>query len=187
MKRIARKPKIRKFLEYFKEATGFSCDIDFDIDGVLPYSSYYVLFSEMFFREAISECHIPLNERDIIETLIMIDDAIYDSSLVRGLRKALEIGSPILYRDNEEPVKLNLQNIKKLSILTSFPISSPAYINNSLIHLIGTLPIDIANNVQLISVENGLWSAIYNLPYPLVKSWKWIWDLKWATLIQFSN
>ncbi|AWR98254.1 hypothetical protein DFR86_05750 [Acidianus sulfidivorans JP7] len=187
MKIVQRKPKLSKFLDYFKEATGFSCNLNFDIEGTLPYSSYYILFSKMFFQEAINSCNIPLSEKDVNETLTMIDDAMYDSSLIRGLRKAIEIQSPILYRDEEEPVKLNVEYVKNIKILTSFPIPSPKYVNNSLIHLLGVIPIDIINNIHLLSVENGLWSAIYNLPYPLVESWKWIWDLNWATLIQFSN
>lgn len=186
IKKVNRKPRFKEFLEYFKDATGFYCNIDFDIEGNIPFSSYYVLFSEMFFNEAIKICNIPITKKEIVETLKMIDDAIYDLPLIRGLRIAREIKSSILYRDGEEPIRLNL-SLKRVSILQSFPIQTLRYIDNSVIHLAGLLPIEISENIDLYSIENGLWSLLYGLPYPLVPKWKWIWDLKWATLIEFSN
>lgn len=187
IKKVNRKPKLKQFLEYLRDATGFYCDASVDIEGNLPFSSYYILFSEIFLTEAIKVCELPITKREMEETLKMIDDAIYDSPLIRGLRMARNLDSSILYRDGEEPVILNF-SVEKVNVLEFFPISSPRYVDNSVIHLTGILPIKILNDVNnLLSVENGLWSSLYNLPYPTVPRWKWIWDLNWATLIEFSN
>lgn len=188
IKKVNKKPRLKNFLEYFKEATGFYCNIDIDIEGNLPFSSYYILFSELFFNEAVNSCKLPLTKKEIEETLTMIDDAMFDSPLIRGLRTAKQLNSPILYRDNEDPVELNLNNLKNINILESFPIRSIKYIDNSIIHLAGLLPIEISEDIDdLSSVENGLWSSLYGFPYPVVPKWKWIWDLNWATLIEFLN
>ncbi|MCY0873317.1 MAG: hypothetical protein OWQ47_00040 [Acidianus infernus] len=186
VREVKRKPKIDKFLEYFREATGFSCNIDYDIEGNLPFSSYYVYVTRKLVDLSINKCEIPMNENDVRETLEMIDDAMFDSRLIRALRKAQELNSPILYRDGEDPVPLSGKEVR-INLLTSFPLPKPRFLESSLIHLAGILPVEISKDSSLIQFENGLWSSLYGLPYPMNNNWKWIWDLKWASLIELLN
>jgi hypothetical protein len=127
-----------------------------------------------------------MNENDVKETLEMIDDAMFDSRLIRALRKAQELNLPILYRDREDPVPLSEKEVR-INLLTSFPLPKPRFLESSLIHLAGILPVEISKDSSLIQFENGLWSSLYGLPYPMNNSWKWIWDLNWASLIELLN
>ncbi len=186
VKEVKRKPRMDKFLDYFREATGFSCNIEYDIEGNLPFSSYYIYVTRKIVEIAVNTCEIPMNEKDINETLEMIDDAMFDSRLIRALRKAQELGSAILYRDGEDPVPLTEKEVK-INLLTSFPLPKPIFLESSLIHLAGILPVEISKNPDLIRFENGLWSSIYGLSYPMNNNWKWIWDLNWASLIELLS
>ncbi|BCU69188.1 hypothetical protein [Stygiolobus caldivivus] len=176
-----------KFFELFEEATGFKCDISIGFDKYLPFSSSYIYLSDLFFRKSIEECDIPISENEIQETLSMIDDALFDSELIRALRAAFKLGVPVLYRDEEEPIRLSLSNFPSL-YLFSYPLdlSSLRYVDNSLIHLVGMIPLDYVEtkDTNLLGVENGLWTSLYGIPFVLRKDWKLIWDLNYVTAIE---
>ncbi|MEM0373932.1 MAG: hypothetical protein QXO96_05200, partial [Sulfolobales archaeon] len=74
------------------------------------------------------------------------------------------------------------------SVIQKYPISELVNaIDNSLVHLVGVLPIYYVQerDYKYIQLEKGLWSGIYGLPFPLEKNLKWIWDGNYASLIEF--
>jgi hypothetical protein len=131
-----------------------------------------------------------MSEDEKFEILHLVDEAIFpQNSLVKALRTSQQLNSPILFRDGEEPIRIQLESIK-IKVVSSYPFDgNPKYLDNSLIHLTGIIPVEYAESKarNLIEFENGLWSAIYSLPYLKINNWKWIWDLNWLTIIEFSN
>ena len=177
------------FFKLFEEATGFKCDIHLDLKGNIPYSSKYVYLSEIYFRRAIELCELPIKENELWDILYMIDDSMFNSELIRGLRTAMRLGSSILYRDTEEPITVSLP-ILNARFLFSFPINfNFNYVDNSLIHLLGILPIEFVEtkDFTLFQVENGLWYSVYGIPIPNVKGWKLIWDLNYVAGIEIRG
>ena len=176
-----------KFYDLFEEATGFKCNISLAFDKHVPYSSSYIYLSDLYFRRSVKECEIPILEEEIQDTLLMIDDALFDSELIRALRYAFKVGVPVLYRDEEEPIRLSLPNFTS-TYLFSYPVdlSSVRYIDNSLVHLIGMIPLDFVEtrDLNLLYVENGLWESLYGIPFVTRKDWKLIWDLNYVTAIE---
>ncbi|WP_338599555.1 hypothetical protein V6M85_10140 [Sulfolobus tengchongensis] len=182
---------IDDFLTQFNEAIGFECASEKkQWDASIPFSSYYIYITNEIAEDSIRKCGIPIDEKEKFEILHLIDEALFPQNyLVKALRTAQQLDAQILYREGEEPVEVSLKKIV-IKTLSSFPLDqNPRYMDNSLIHLVGILPVEYAESrsVDLIQVENGLWSAIYSLPYLYIKSWKWIWDLNWVTLIEFSS
>ncbi|MEM0362684.1 MAG: hypothetical protein QXH75_02600, partial [Sulfolobaceae archaeon] len=122
--------------------------------------------------------------------ITLIDEALFPNNyLIKALRTAQQYNSQILYREGEEPIEVSIKPLK-IKVLTSYPFySKPRYVDNSLIHLLGVIPLKYIkdNLIDVVQLENGLWSAIYSFPYPQVKNWKWIWDLNLVTLIEFSS
>lgn len=180
----------KEFFEYFKEATGFECKVNINLEGNIPFSSRYVYLTYLYFKEAISRCQLPISDKEMIEILQMIDDALYNSELIRGLRKALLLGKDILYRDGEDPVEVS--NVKKfrIELLYSYPLQENFnFIDNSLVHLLGILPVEFSEtqDLSLIKVENGLWFSLYSIPPPVRLDWKIIWDLKYASVIELRG
>ena len=179
-----------EFFENFKEATGFLCKVNVNIKGKVPYSSKYVYLSYLYFKKSIEKCELPISNEEMSEILEMIDDSIYNSELIRGLRKALLLNKDILYRDGEDPVPVNIRKFR-VELIYSYPIdlSSPNYVDNSLIHLLGMLPVEFAetNDLNLIKVENGLWFSLYSIPSPTRPDWKIIWDLNNASVIELRG
>ncbi|MBB5253376.1 hypothetical protein [Sulfurisphaera ohwakuensis] len=178
-----------QFFTYFKEATGFECNVNLNLRGKIPYATKYVYLSQLYFQEAIKKCSLPISNEEMNDILSMIDDAIYNSELIRGLRRALILGKDILYRDEEDPVPINLKKFK-IELLYSYPLpDNYNYIDNSLIHLLGILPVEFAEtqDVNLIRVENGLWFSLYSIPSPVRLDWKIIWDLNYASVIELRG
>ncbi|AHC50612.1 hypothetical protein SUSAZ_00430 [Sulfolobus acidocaldarius SUSAZ] len=182
-------PLLTDFKSLFKEATGFECKVLLDITGSpTPLSSSYIYLSELFFRKAIEKCELPLSEEEMWDTLKMIDDVLYNSPLIRALRTSMRMGSGILYRDGEDPIPVSLPEMSA-SLLFKYPIpNSPLFIDNSLIHLLGILPVEFAEtkDLGLFNVENGLWNSLYKISIPSKDRWKLIWDLKYVTGIEVS-
>ncbi|BFH72465.1 hypothetical protein SJAV_04090 [Sulfurisphaera javensis] len=179
----------QEFFEYFKEATGFECTVNVNLKGKIPFVSKYVYLSYLYFKEAIKKCNLPISDNEMNDVLIMIDDTLYNSEVIRGLRKALLMGKDILYRDGEDPVEVNVKKFK-IQLLYSYPIpQSFNYIDNSLIHLVGILPVEFAEtqDLNLIRMENGLWFSLYSIPPPIRLDWKIIWDLNWASVIELRG
>jgi len=178
-----------EFVEQFNEAIGFNCAKANEYwDTSFPFSSYYIYVTNEIAEKAINECNIPIDRKEKFDVLHLIDEALFPSNyIIKALRTAQELDSSILYREGEEPVKIMNKPFKIRTIL-SFPIDYRVkYIDNSIIHLVGIIPIEYveSNSIELIEIENGLWSALYSLPYPSVKNWKWIGDVNWVTLIEF--
>jgi len=180
----------KEFFEDFKEATGFSCQVNINVRGKIPFSTKYVYLSYLYFKKAIEKCKLPISNEEMYEILEMIDESLYDLELIRGLRKALLLNKDILYRDGEDPVPVIIKRFKA-ELIFSYPIdfSSPNYIDNSLIHLLGLLPVEFAetNDLNLIKVENGLWFSLYSIPSPIRSDWKIIWDLNNASFIELRG
>ena len=180
----------KQFFELFEEATGFKCNVSVSLDKPVPFSSAYVYLSDQYFRKSIKECELPITEEEAQDTLSMIDDALFNSELIRALRTAFKLAVPILYRDEEEPIRLSFPNFKA-RYLFSFPfdLSSLRYIDNSLVHLVGMIPLDFVEtkDKNLLSVENGLWSSIYGIPFVQRGDWKLIWDLNYVTAIEIRG
>ncbi len=180
-----------KFAKEFNEATGFDCAKGYEYwNYSFPFSSYYVYITDKISTEAIDRCNIPISDDERYEIIQLIDEALFpENSVIKALRISRRLGKQILFRNGEEPVEVNIKSLK-VKVLYSFPLgNNPNYIDNSLIHLLGVIPIEFVetNVINLIQFENGLWSAIYSLSFPQVKNWKWIWDVNWVTLIEFSN
>ncbi|AKA73414.1 hypothetical protein SULI_05315 [Saccharolobus solfataricus] len=182
---------IRQFIMQFNEAVGFEC-IKEEVywDSSIPFSSYYIYITDKLANDAIRRCGIPISEDERFEILHLVDEAIFPQNfLVKALRTSLQLNSPILFRDGEEPITVQLEPIR-IKIISSYPFdNNPKYLDNSLVHLAGIIPVEYieSKSRNLIEVENGLWSAIYSLPYLQINNWKWIWDLNWVTIIEFSN
>jgi len=172
----------------FKEATGFECKVDLDVEGDIPFSSYYVLVSKLLVDRAIEKCDIPINEDEKFETLRLIDDALFDSRLIRALRAAQRLNVSLLYRDNEEPVPVDFAEIRMRKI-ASYPIEVKSDVENSVVHTIGLIPVLFSQGItkELVEQENGIWHSLYSIHVPYINNWKVIWDLNWATIIEFSS
>ncbi len=181
------KPKV-DISSLFKEATGFDCRFDLDVEGDIPFSSYYVYLTKLLVDGAVEKCEIPITEEEKFETLSLIDAALFDSRLIRALRTAQRLNSSLLYRDNEDPVAVDLAEISVRKI-ASFPIEVKDDVDNSVIHTIGLIPIKLAQGItqELVDLENGIWHSLYSIRVPYVNNWKVIWDLNWATIIEFSS
>ncbi|ADB87966.1 hypothetical protein [Saccharolobus islandicus] len=182
---------IGQFIRQFNEAIGFQCVKEEEYwDSSIPFSSYYIYVTEKLANDAIRNCEVPMSEDEKFEILHLVDEAIFpQNSLVKALRTSQQLNSPILFRDGEEPIRIQLESIK-IKVVSSYPFDgNPKYLDNSLIHLTGIIPVGYAESKarNLIEFENGLWSAIYSLPYLKINNWKWIWDLNWLTIIEFSN
>ncbi|WP_246252858.1 hypothetical protein [Acidianus brierleyi] len=184
---IDRKPRI-DISKIFKEATGFECKFNIDIENNLPFSSYYVIITKFLIDRAIGTCELPITLDEENEIMRMIDDALYDSELIRALRTAQFMNSSILYRDNEDPVKISFPSLK-IRVLYSFPIRIRDDLDNSIIHTLGMIPVKFSEKFSpdLVNLENGLWHSLYSIFSPYTNNWKIIWDLNWATFIEFSN
>lgn len=184
---INRKPRF-DISKIFKEATGFDCKFNIDIEGNLPFSSYYVIVTKFLIDNAIGTCELPITLDEENEIISMIDDALYNSELIRALRTSQLMNSSILYRDNEDPVKISFPSLK-MRVLYSFPIHVRNDLDNSMIHTIGIIPVKFSEkfSFDLITLENGLWYSLYSIFSPYINNWKIIWDLNWATFIEFSN
>jgi len=179
-----------EFFDNFREATGFSCNVNINLKGKIPFSSKYVYLSYLYFKKSIEKCKLPISDEEMNNVLEMIDDSLYNSELIRGLRKALLLNKDILYRDGEDPVTVNPRKFK-VELIYSYPIdlSSFTYIDNSLVHLLGILPVEFAetSDLNLIRVENGLWFSLYSIPSPTRLDWKVIWDLNNASVIELRG
>jgi len=184
---INRKPRF-DISKIFKEATGFDCKFNIDIEGNLPFSSYYITVTKFLIDNAIGTCELPITLDEENEIIRMIDDALYNSELIRALRTSQLMNSSILYRDNEDPVKISFPSLK-MRVLYSFPIHVRNDLDNSMIHTIGIIPVRFSEkfSFDLITLENGLWYSLYSIFSPYINNWKIIWDLNWATFIEFSN
>ncbi|QGA55108.1 hypothetical protein GFS03_11235 [Sulfolobus sp. E5-1-F] len=182
---------IDQFIRQFNEAIGFQCVRKEEYwDSSVPFSSYYIYITEKLANDAAKNCEVPISEEEKFEILHLVDEAIFpQNSLVKALRTSQQLNSPILFRDGEEPIRLQYEPIK-IKVVSSYPFDgNPKHLDNSLIHLTGIIPVEYAESKtrNLIEFENGLWSAIYSLPYLQINNWKWIWDLNWLTIIEFSN
>lgn len=177
------------FFRNFKEATGFECHVNVNLNGKIPYSTKYVYLSYLYFNKAREKCQLPISDEEMYDILQMIDDSLYNSELIRGLRTALKLNKDILYRDGEEPVTVNVRKFK-VELVYSFPFNyNFNYIDNSLVHLLGMLPVEFAEtqDLNLIRFENGLWLSLYSIPSPTRLDWKVIWDLNNASVIELRG
>ncbi len=183
-----------EFFETFKEATGFSCKKAEEIINnerySIPFSSYYIFASKRYVDLSIELCDLPISEDEKFEILNLIDDALFDSSLIKALRTAQKNNHSLLYREGEEPVFVEASGLV-LKYLGYFPlIEDVRYIDDALIHLSGTLVLDFVTSFseKLIDVENSLWDLIYGLKVPYSASkFKWIWDDKYASIVEIIN
>jgi hypothetical protein len=172
----------------FREATGFECKFNLDVEGDIPFSSYYVIVSKLLVERAIEKCAIPINEDEKFETLRLIDDALFDSRLIRALRTAQRLNVNLLYRDDEDPVPVDFAEIHVRKI-ASYPIEVKGEVENSVVHTIGVIPVLFSQGIkkELVEQENGIWHSLYSIRVPYINNWKVIWDLNWATIIEFSS
>jgi hypothetical protein len=187
LKIVKREPRV-DISKIFKEATGFDCKFNLDIEGSLPFSSYYIIVTKFLIDRAIGICELPITLDEENEIIRMIDDALYNSELIRALRTSQFMNSSILYRDNEDPIKISFPSLK-MRTLYSFPIQIRNDLDNSIIHTIGMIPVKFSEkfSIDLVKLENGLWYSLYSIFSPYINNWKIIWDLNWATFIEFSN
>ena len=190
-KQLVKVDIFKQFAEEFNEAVGFNCAKPSEYwDQSIPFSSYYVYLTNQIAQKSIEKCNLPISEKEKFEIITLIDEALFPNNyLIKALRTAQQYNSQILYREGEEPIEVSVKPLK-IKVLTSYPFySKPRYIDNSLIHLLGVIPLKYIkdNLIDVVQLENGLWSAIYSFPYPQVKNWKWIWDLNLVTLIEFSS
>ena len=175
---------LMEFYEKLEEYTGMKCNIFLDLsNNKLPISTKYVTLS----KEIVEICYNFLTEREKFEILSDLDFVLHNNTLIKALRLSQIYKTPLLYREGEEPVKLDFDLIKA-SVIQKYPISELVNaIDNSLVHLVGVLPIYYVQerDYKYIQLEKGLWSGIYGLPFPLEKNLKWIWDGNYASLIEF--
>jgi hypothetical protein len=180
---VKRKPiRFEKFSKYVEEYSGSKCNPDIDIEGSLPFSTYYILLS----KKIVDICLSFLNDKEKLEVLKDLDYIAFDSELIRALRTSQEYNKSILYRDGEAPIIVDYE-LGKINIIIQFPLLSYTEGDDAITHLAGILPIRYleTKDLEVIRLENGLWHSLYGLPSPNRKNWKWIWDLSYVSLIEF--
>ncbi|AWS00633.1 hypothetical protein DFR87_07780 [Metallosphaera hakonensis JCM 8857 = DSM 7519] len=172
-----------RFAELVIEATGFSPKPL--LVGDMPLVSQYALGSLIAMRNLGKR--LSLSEDEIWETLELIDSTMFESYVWKGVRYMQRTGTPILYRNLEDPVPVKLGHFFIRKIM-SFPISTPRFMDGSLTHLAGLIPVYMADKVtdDLVDAENGLWKILHGLTTP-PGNFKWVWDLRWSTLIELLN
>jgi hypothetical protein len=178
-----------KIAEVLKQATGFNLKTYPSLNCDLPFSSLYVVLSELMLTTLSKESGLNMADHEIRELLEMIDLSLFDSPLVRGLRRAQSIGSSVLYRDRDDPVTVDFPPLL-ITILSSKKLSTRVrFMDSSLVHLLGVIPVKLAESkdLSLFGFENGLWSSIYSLECPSEHNLKWIWDLDSASLVEVSK
>jgi len=178
-------PELSEFYNGLEEYTGIKCNTYLDIKSdKLPYSVRYVYLT----KKIVDYCYSFLNEKEKFEMLNDLDLVLYNSPLIRALRASQFHSSPILYREGEDIVKLKLNSFLKVTLIYRHPLLElKEAIDNSLVHLLGIIPIYYSQDkdYKYIQLENGLWSGLYGVFFPLKKNWKWIWDGNFISLIEF--
>lgn len=171
------------FLEIFKEATGFN-PIPIRI-GDIPLISQYAVASLQAIRHLSDK--LELTEEEVWSTLDLIDQAMFNFDVLKGIRYVQRFSSSILYRSSEDPVIVNVKPLKVRKLM-SYPIDEPRFLDSSIVHLSGFLPVKLSSDFSEANVdaENGLWRMLYGLPAPPGK-FKWVWDLNWASLLELLN
>lgn len=174
-----------RFKELVKEATGFPSK-QVRVPSCMPISAQYIFAS----TEALSDIArvVSLKPDEIPQISEMLDEAMFGKAILKGLRLSQEKGRSLLFREGEDPVYLDLPTLRVRS-LAYFPLEEIENADSSVIHLAGTTPIKMAESLDSnsIQMENGLWNSLYGLPLPRATRWKWIWDLEWASLIEYSS
>ncbi|BBL48290.1 MULTISPECIES: hypothetical protein [Metallosphaera] len=172
-----------QFSELVKEATGFTPPVVQGVD--IPVASQYAITSLEALR--ILGKRISLTEDEIWETLEMVDEAMFNYYALKAMRQVQRSGTPILYREAEDPVQVRIP-ILTVRKLMSYPLEKPSYLDNSVVHLVGIIPVLLSERIDEVNMnlENGLWKSLYGLNTPPGK-YKWVWDLGWASLIELLN
>lgn len=178
------------FLRLAEEATGLKMKRCLKAQTELPSLTQYVVESYYTIKTSLEEENIEISKDEIWEILDMIDSSIGHHSIIKGFRWAQRLERPILFREGEEPITVELP-FYTLDLMTCLDLGEPTISDDSFTHVIGIVPIKYAETMAdtYVSVENGLWYSIYRLPspYPLLTDLKWIWDSRKACLVSIRE
>lgn len=172
-----------RFSELVKEATGFEPTPLLGAD--IPLASQYAVMS-LESLKALGR-RISLTEEEVWETLDLVDEVMFEYYVIKAVRHVQRKGTPILYREAEDPVQVKTASLTVRKLM-SYPLVRPSYVDNSVIHLAGMLPVLLSEGIDQanVNLENGLWKLLYDLNTPPGR-FKWVWDMQWASLIELLN
>ncbi len=184
--------KVSEFIKMMEEATGFSCRSEPKGLSYSPFATSYV-FSTHEVIEDFIKCGVPATIGEMNEIAYEIDELLFpeDKDMLKALRLTMQTGSPILFREGDEPVPVN--NVFSIRQIAFQPRGKPNFVDNSLVHLVGITAIEVGRSLteegisSLFRFENGIWSAVYSVPVPEIAMVKWSWDLQGASLIELSR
>ncbi|QKQ99724.1 hypothetical protein GWK48_04370 [Metallosphaera tengchongensis] len=173
-----------RFRDTFKEATGFS-PLEVKLPQI-PMLSQYVYGSLIAMEDLANKISLAKNE--IWDVLDLIDQALFDLGVLRGMRKVQRESTSILYREGEDPIEVRIK-LPRVKFLFKYPLPEALSLDNALTHFAGLITVKMSEGLSddLIRSENGLWHVIYGLPTPYFGKWKWIWDSIWACLVEFLS
>ena len=164
--------------ELFKEATGFDCGPDRVSLPPMPEVSAYIVSSKIYVEDAVKRCKLPITEKEIADVLKEFDEVLFPSQATEALRRASLKGSPLLFRKGEREVPIEFPTLKARLVAEHALPEGIFYIDDSLIHLAGYLPLELyeTRDLKLLRVDNYLWQVVYNVRAPPRDDWKLIWD-----------
>ena len=175
--------------ELFKEATGFDCGPDRALLPPMPEVSAYIVASKKYVESAVRRCKLPITEKEIADILREFDEVLFPSQATEALRRASLRGSPVLFRKGEREVPIDFPTLRARLITEHALLEGIFYIDDSLVHLIGYLPLELyeTRDLRLLRVDNAIWQVVYNVRVPPRDDWKLIWDYDKVATVEIAD